>query len=322
MTIRLPVALALAGLAPGLAAQRITYEGAMSASTGRYFFTERTSSFGLSTGLSLRSGRWTVRATVPVWLQNTTLLSSSGLGPVPTGGPEGQGTVSDSGEAREQRRQGKVSSDPAGDGSGSGTGGDGTGKGGSGSGTGAGSLTPLLDEEAIPAPELSVTGYQARIGDPVLAASVRVIDAGRLAVTIGTTVKVPLASSTTIGTGAWDLAASLSATAEVGSRGSIGLDLSYWHLGDLDSLELRDPLLASLSIGTLLGERWAALVALSASTTTLTGYDPPVTVSAALSRYAPGFTWGIALGAGLTESAPDLMVAITWSVPFGGGGWP
>lgn len=325
MTRRLAVALAMAILAPALGGQRVTYEGALSAATGRYFFTERTSAFGLSTGLSLRQGRWTVRASVPTWLQNTTLVSTSGLGPVPTGGPDGQGAVSDSGQAREQRRQGKASADPTGTGSGgdgNGQGGNGNGGSGSGSGNGAGALVLRLAEEAVPAPDAAITGYEARLGDPLVGVAVRIVDRGPVAVTLGTTVKIPVASTDGIGTGAWDLGASVAASAGLGRRTTIGLDLAYWRLGDLDNLELRDPVFGSLSLGALLSDRWSGLVAVSAGSRPLTGFDPPVMVTLAVSRYGNAAAWGVSLGTGLTESSPDLMVGLTWSIPLNGRGMP
>jgi len=87
-------------------AQQVTYEGGLSTSTGSYFFTERTNSYVWSTGINVGKGRWSLRATLPIWFQNTTLLTTAGAGPVPSGGPTGRPAVHDSGQAREQRQQG------------------------------------------------------------------------------------------------------------------------------------------------------------------------------------------------------------------------
>ena len=295
--------------APPWEAQQVSYEGGLSASTGAYIFTERTNSFALSTGLFLRTGRWSFRATVPVWLQNTTLVTSSGAGSVPTGGPYGQGAVSDSGQAREQRKQG---------GGGNGQGPDGQGP----SGQQPVPITAAVAGEPVPAPEEALTGYQVALADPTLSVTGRLLETGRLMLSLGGTVKFPLADTATVGTGEWDIGANLSMSVLAGGRWSFGLDAAYWHLGDLDSLELKDPLVGSVSVGALLGDRWGAMLSLMGSTTTLTGFDPPVSVTAGLNHFAPSFTWGINLGAGLTESAPDVTVGLLWSVPFGRGGSP
>lgn len=298
--------------APPWEAQQVSYEGSLSASTGTYIFTERTNSFALSTGLYLKTGRLSFRATIPVWLQNTTLVTSSGAGTVPTGGPYGQEAVRDSGQAREQRQQG--GGDGNGNGNGQGPGGPG------GRMPGAGQpvpLTPAVAGEPVPVPAEAITGYQAALADPTLAVTARFLETGRVTMSLGGTVKFPLADTATIGTGEWDVGASLSVSVLAGSRWTFGLDASYWHLGDLDSLELKDPLLGTISAGALLGDRWGTMLSVTGSTTALTGFDPPVSVTVGLNHIAPSFTWGLSLGAGLTESAPDIMVGVLWSVPFG-----
>ncbi len=322
MTSRVPVLAlaALLGVLP-LSAQRLSYEGGLSASTGTYLFTERTNSVAFSSGLRLERGRVSLRLGVPVWLQNTTLLTASGAGALPTGGPEGQETVRDSGQARQQRGQGGTSGTTVG------TGGSGNGNGGTQGGnhqSGGHGLVASPDvrmmneltEAAIPAPEAALTGYELSLGDPIVGLAARLIDAGPVRLTAGGTVKVPLASTGSVGSGHWDLGGSLSLSALLGRRWSMGVDVSRWHLGDLDSLDIRDPWLGSFSLGTLLGEHWGALLGVAASTTTLAGFDPPVTVSIALSRLTPAMTWGISLGAGLSETAPDFLVGLSWSVPL------
>jgi hypothetical protein len=297
------VVLALTVLAPRIVAQRVVYEGGLTAATGEYYFTERTTTFGLSSGLSVRGARWTLRLTAPVWMQNTTLISSSGIGVVPTGGPAGQDAVRDSGQARDQRKQGR---------------------GGSGGPatlvlSGLDGSDPTPADAAIPAPEEAITGQELRLGDPILGANLRLLDGGRIGASVGAAIKAPLASSTTMGTGQWDYGANVSLSAFVGSRLMLGTDLAYWHLGDLDSLELRDPLLASLSIGALLGTNWAAMASLLASTSAVEGFDPPASVSLSLSRISGGGSWGLSVAAGLTESSPDVAFSINWSVPLSRG---
>lgn len=324
MTARVPVLAlaALLGVLP-LSAQRLSYEGGLSASTGTYLFTERTNSVALSSGLRLERGRLSLRLGVPLWLQNTTLLTASGAGSLPTGGPEGQQTVRDSGQARHQRGQGGTT------GTTDGTGGSGNGNGGTQGGNGqpggqrlvaSANVGMMADvtETAIPAPEEALTGYELSLGDPMVGLALRLIDAGPVRLTAGGTVKVPLASTGTVGSGHWDLGGSLAMSALLGRRWSMGVDVSRWHLGDLDSLDIRDPWLGAFSVGTVFGDHWGALLGVTASTTTLTGFDPPVTVSIALSRLTPAMTWGISFGAGLSETAPDFLVGLSWSVPVMG----
>jgi hypothetical protein len=91
-----------------LAAQSLAYEGGLSVTTGRYFFDTRTTSVALSTGLALTAGRLTFRVGVPVLTQNTELVTTSGFGGMPTGGPI-SGMVSDSGRRGGRRGGGGMS---------------------------------------------------------------------------------------------------------------------------------------------------------------------------------------------------------------------
>jgi hypothetical protein len=300
------VVLATVAIAAPGAAQRLAYDGGVSGATGTYLFTERTNSLAFSTGFQLSTRRWSLRASLPVWVQNSTLLTASGAGVIPTGGPGGRQMVRDSGQARDQRRR--------------------AGSGGGGRQGGNGALPiPILAAVAaadpVPVPDEAMSGYQIKLSDPLLSGTVRLAAGRRIGVGIGAMVKVPLADSTT-GTGAWDVGGNLSLNATIGDRWTVGVDAAYWHLGALDSLELKDPLVGSVSVGALIDTRWAGLVALTGGTRVLAGFDPPVMVSAALSRMTPGFTMGFTLGAGLTESAPDVMLGITWSVPLARWGDP
>lgn len=285
-------------LAARTAAAQLTYEGSLSGSTGTYLFTERTTSLVLNNGLSFRTGRLTLRARLPFWYQNTTLVTSSGSGTIPTGGPYGQETVRDSGQARRQQGQG----------------GSGQGPGGPGGASPVVVPRPSFATGTIPPPEEALTGYQFMLADPMASATVRVVEAGRIRVSLGGTIKFPLADTARIGTGQWDVGGQASVSVLVGGRWTLGLDGAYWHLGDLDSLDLVDPLLGSLSVGTLTGDSWGAIFSVTAGTRTLTGFDPPVTLMAALSRLGTPASWGVNIGAGLTETAPAFTVGASWWV--------
>ncbi|HEU5303994.1 MAG TPA: hypothetical protein VFU40_05065, partial [Gemmatimonadales bacterium] len=95
----LPLLLVLYGPALPLSAQGLYYEGGLSMARGTYIFTERTTSWSLATGFAFDRHAVTLRASLPVHLQNTTLVSLSGPGGgLPTGGSS-SGTVADTGSA-------------------------------------------------------------------------------------------------------------------------------------------------------------------------------------------------------------------------------
>lgn len=282
------LALTLA-LAPEARAQRMAYEGSLTAATGSYLFDERTTTFALGTGFSLRAGRLTLRATLPVWLQNTTLVTASGTGAIPTGGSSGQTAVRDSGRMRQGGGMGGISAVPV------------------------SSAGPLL-VRMIPAPGQALTGYEVMLADPFASASVLLASGGSLMLSAGGAVKVPLADTAKIGTGKWDAGVQASLSVRLGSRWTLGVDGSWWTLGDLDSLEIRDPVYGTLSLGRLLGSGGAVLASLSGGSSALEGFDPPVSVTVGWSRFGTPGGWGINAGVGLTETAADFTVGMSWWV--------
>ena len=90
---------------PILTAQGLYYEGGLGLTSGMYIFTERTNTITLLTGLALHAGPVTIRATVPAYAQNTTLLAGSSTGLIPTGGSSSS-VVADSSAARQGGRGG------------------------------------------------------------------------------------------------------------------------------------------------------------------------------------------------------------------------
>ncbi len=280
------------------AVAQVTYEGSFAGLTGYYLFTERTNSLIFTNGLRWRSGRLSLGANLPLWYQNTTLVSSSGGGTVPTGGPKGQEAVRDSGQARGQP--------------GGGGGGEQPGRLDPPSSAQRSGAEPQFAQGSIPAPPEAIVGYQLMLGDPLAQATVSLIPRGRVAVSASAMVKVPLASTATIGTGKWDFGGTASASWLMGNRWTLGLDMAYWYLGDLDSLDLENPLIGTLSVGRLLGYDWAASLGVSASTGSLTGFDPPLSVMASLTRLGTPNAWGVNAGVGLTETAPAFSLGAVW----------
>ena len=65
--------------APGAGAQEVTYSGSLQYATGAYVFADRTHSAYLSSGLSVRGGRFELGVSVPLIFQNSQLVSGSGI---------------------------------------------------------------------------------------------------------------------------------------------------------------------------------------------------------------------------------------------------
>lgn len=266
-------AIALLALPLPLAAQSLAYEGGLSVATGRYFFDTRTTSVALTSGLALTVGRLSVRVGIPLLTQNTELVTFSGLGGMPSGGPI-SGMVSDSGRRGGRRGSGGMS-----------------------------------------VPSSAAPGYAVALGDPTALLTAHLVDAGRASVTAGVGVKVPLADTTSFGTGKWDAGVSLGLTLHPTPRTLVGLDASYWHLGDLPTLDFRDPTFATITLGRVF-EGWGASVAVSGGTSALPGYQAPLSVSASFHRLSAATLWGVTATVGLTETVPEAAVSAIWRVPF------
>lgn len=285
-----------AGLLVGLlavpaaaAAQTLHYEGGAGLATGTYIFTERTSSWSVSTGLALRAGPVTFRAALPVFYQSSTLVASTGSGYIPTGGSS-SGSVADSSAARSGR---------------------GTSRRMSLVGYSVATLdSAAADPVAVPA---TVSGYRWAAGDPMVAVSFAGLRAGRLGVILGATAKVPAVDTASLGTGAWDVGGSLSASLVLGWRAMVSLDVAYWHLGDPPGLELTDPVVFGGTASWMAGG-WGFSAGLSGSTPTIAGFAPAVSATAGLLRLGGSAGFGVLATAGLTETAPDVTVALTWRV--------
>jgi hypothetical protein len=146
----------------------------------------------------------------------------------------------------------------------------------------------------------------------MVSASVGGMRAGRLGVILGLAAKIPLVDTASFGTGAWDVGGSLSASVILGGRAFVALDVGYWHLGDPPELELTDPVVVGGTASLLTATGWGLSAGVTGSTPTIAGFAPAV--SATASALKPGTRGSIGLLAtvGLTETAPDLTVALTW----------
>lgn len=281
----------LAALGPApLAAQGLLYEGGLSVSTGTYIFAPRTTSGVVATGIALGNSRITVRASMPVYFQNTTLISLSGPGGrLPTGGSS-SGAVADSGAARKGR----------------GSGGDRVGL--------------MLAAAGVDVPSSAATGYDAAVGDPTMQVTWRAIDAGGTSVSASALAKAPVADTTTFGTGAWDFGIAMGIARWLGRSLVVGLDATYWRLGDMPTLAFRDPVSGSASVTYYGSPTWGAGLSASGSTSAMDGYDGPAWIGAHLVHGSGPRRWGVNAAVGLSETAPDVSVGLTWSVRLTGGG--
>lgn len=287
MTVRaVPLVLALMGPALPLAAQGLYYEGGLAVARGAYIFTERTTSWSLFTGLAFDKNRVTLHASLPVHLQNTTLVSLSGPGGrLPTGGSS-SGVVADSGAARKRRSEG----------------GDGlraSGQAGMG---------------RVEVPSSAVTGYEASVGDPTAELAWRALDGQRTGLSVSLLAKVPVADTASFGTGQWDVGSSIAVSQALGGWGRLGLDVTHWKLGDLSSLDLRDPVYGSASVSYLKQNAWLGEISLSAGTSTLDGYDGPIWIGGSIAQVSRRGSWAMGGAVGLSETTPDFTLNLRWKV--------
>jgi len=158
------------------------------------------------------------------------------------------------------------------------------------------------------------------LGDPQLRLAVDVLrpDPSGISVQVTGALKPPLADADAgFSTGAWD--GGLGVVASRSFRGWLVIaEGTYWWLGDLEALRLRDGLTYSLAVGQMLaGGRWGLLASIAGSTRVIDDVDPPVSVNGGLS-FLPG-PWGVSatVSAGLSEGAADWSVGLGTHVTFG-----
>ena len=278
-SLRLGAALAVLGLGATAGPARavdIAYHGGVAVLSGRYLFEERTTTWVLDTGASARVGRVTLQATVPIVRQNTQLVTGTGVGPVPSGGPMA-GAVDDSGRGHH----------------------------------GAG----VPSRGGIPVTEGAAPGYQTNLGDPLLRADFDAIAGRHARASVGAVVKAPVAGVSEFGTGEWDLGAAVSATGRVAEGWLLSCGASFWLLGDMPEYDFRDPVGGSLELTRGVGTWMVSLYGV-ASTPSLHGYDAPVSIGLGFVRSNVSGSWGVRTSVGLTETAPDVTAGVTWNLPL------
>ncbi len=156
------------------------------------------------------------------------------------------------------------------------------------------------------------------LGDPISRLDVRMLrEEGSLpSIHLLTEVKIPVADvNRGFGTGEWDYGGGLSFSKTVQSR-FYSLELLYWVLGDLEELELRDPVAFSFAVGQpLAGGEVDILVSLSGYSRIIEGVDHPAQFGVSLLRQPDsGKSFILSADFGLTESAPDFMLSLGWII--------
>lgn len=264
-------------------AQELVYRGSLQYSTGSYVFAERTHTVYLSSGLGLGAGPVRLDASVPLVLQNSTLVTRVAGEPLPTGGPDHQAVGNrEPGMTIPGRRV-------------------------RGSGSGVDSVE-FRD------------AYRLELGDPTLYGSMELHSGtGRIrSILLSAGVKAPVADlESGVGTGKWDFSAGTSLAASLGGFLVFG-DLSYWWLGDLPDLELRNGVGYGFGLGhSILEGRASLLGTLTGSESAVATLDPPLSVSISVGGTLQGNRQvNAGISAGLTESSSDLGIYAGWSLPL------
>jgi hypothetical protein len=292
---------AVAGVAWPLAAQVVAYEGGLSMATGNYIFTERTTSWSIFNGLAATWGNLTIRGTLPVWGQNTTLINLSGTGTIPTGG-DYRGAVMDSADARKGRMMG-----------------------GGGSGTGrvsssVASMARGSGGDPVEVPATVVEDFRFVLGDPTIGARLGIPATSQLSLNAAFGVKIPVTDTSGFGTGQVDFGGSLGLTYAPGFTTLLGIDVAYWYLGDMPDMEFQDPLMGTASLAYLSPSGWGGSAWVSSATSPIAEYAAGTLVGVTLSRVTPATILSLNGSVGLTETAPDFTVGLSWRLQLFRGG--
>lgn len=263
------------------AAQEVRYLGSVQYSTGSYYFTQRTNSLYFTNGLGINYGKVNAYLNVPLITQNTPWISysSTGLGPLPTGGP----------------KSGMVPN------------GHGRGSGGQG----------MRKIDLGSADTLNYT--QTSFGDPSLMISVPLFTSSNKTSIINSNwgVKFPLADpSKGFGTGAWDIGGGLSWSQRFFDHWLFMLSGMYWQLGDMSELDINNMMSYSTGLGrSFIEGKLLGSFSFFGSTQIIDDIDPPLSVGTGL-NYQLTNTISINGNAlvGVSESASDFSIGLGWNI--------
>lgn len=266
-------------------AQDLHYSGSLQYATGSYFFTERTGSLYFSNGLGVSADRMSIYFFVPLIVQNTPWISYSktGLGPLATGGTQSRlvdmrRRQQDGG--RGQRRQ---------------------------------TINPGVAD--------TVSFNKTHIGDPSLSANVKLWSSrsGQTNISSNWGVKFPLADENSgFGTGSWDYGGGLSWGQRFRQHYLLMVSGMYWHLGDMEDLDLKNLLSYSVSMGRIFhGGKLMTTASFMGSTEIIDDVKPPVSIGLGLNYKVTAATnLNTNVLVGLTESSSDFSIGAGWNVNF------
>lgn len=184
-------------------------------------------------------------------------------------------------------------------------------------GTESSSVNQRQGREPVLVPEV-VAYKQYGLGDPVIMAGLTLAKEGRAvpAVQISAQIKAPLASvDQGFGTGEWDYSAGVGLSKRIGNA-FLFADVSYWILGDLPDLELRNAWSYAVSLGhAFSGGKYAFMASYSGITEVIAGVAPPASLGLGLSLRVGGKS-SVMLNAavGTSEASPDLSLSLGWSI--------
>jgi hypothetical protein len=262
----------------------IVWSGSLGYATGDYTLSETTETWFLVNELAWVDERWSLSLTVPVVDRSTPYVTLvGGVQPIPTG-----------------RRYG-APAEPAAPAhaAAAGTGGGARRRGGG--------TIDVPDPETF---EYSSTG----VADPSLRLEIELFRPGTRRLALYAAAKAPLADEDEgLSTGEWDCGAGLAFAAGIG-RGELLGELGWWRFGDLPDLEIDDSAVLWLAYGRPLGGDWSWRLSASAWSQGFDGADAPAEAGFSLRRHlAGGGRLSATVGAGLTDTAPDLRFALGWS---------
>jgi hypothetical protein len=165
-------------------------------------------------------------------------------------------------------------------------------------------------EVTDPAP--TTTGHEGSLADPQLQVYGQILQSNRAGVGLSASVKIPVVEAGYFGTGEWDFGAAASLSRLVGSATMLGLDVSYWHLGDIPDFALQDTVTATATLGRGFGRDWTASLSVSGGRSAVAGYDDPWWATLLVGRSFSRGIWGLTASVGLSDTAPDVTVGLVW----------
>lgn len=167
---------------------------------------------------------------------------------------------------------------------------------------------PVEEAEPLP-PE---TGSEGSVSDPLVQVYAQVFQSHDTGLGVSASVKVPVVEAGSFGTGEWDVSAAASLSRFVGPRTMLGLDVGYWHLGDMPGLPLDDTVTGTITLGQAFGREWTASLSLSGGQSSIAGFPDPWWAGLLVGRSFSRGLWGLTASVGLSDGAPDFTAGLVW----------